>query len=79
MQAAIAALHQRIPLFQPTETQRTFADAVCTSFDQGRTQAQVESIVREAVSHIQGASRSAADAAFAVRTVVGLRCPGYLR
>lgn len=79
VQAAAASLHQRIPLFAPTEAQlRTFADAVCTSFDQGQSAAQVQSTVRQAVSHIQGASLSQADAEFAVWTVVGLRCPGYL-
>jgi hypothetical protein len=79
VQAAIAQLHQRIPLFNPNEAQlRTFADAVCTSFDQGQSQAQVESTVRQAVSHIQGQSLSPADAAFAVSTVVQLRCPRYL-
>lgn len=79
MQSAIAALGQRIPLFSPTDAQlRTFADAVCTSFDQGQTMAQVQATVRQAVTHIQGASLSPADADFAVRTVVQLRCPGYL-
>jgi len=79
VQAAINALHQRIPLFQPTEQQlRTFAEAVCASFDQGQTQAQVQSTVQDAVSRIEGASLSAADADFAVRTVVALRCPGSL-
>ena len=78
VKAAIAALHQRIPLFQPTEAQlRTFADAVCTSLDQGQSRAQVEATVRDAVSRIQGASLSAADAVFSVTTVVQLRCPGY--
>ena len=76
---AAASLQQRIPLFKPTDAQlRTFADAVCTSFDQGQTMAQVQSTVRDAVSRIQGASLSEADAAFAVRLVVQLRCPGYL-
>lgn len=79
VQAAMATLHQRISLFQPTEPQlRTFADAVCTSLDQGQSLAQVQSTVRDAVSRIQGASLSAADAAFAVATVIELRCPGYL-
>lgn len=79
VQAAMVALHQRIPLFSPSDPQlRTFADAVCTSFDQGQTVAQIQATVRQAVSHIQGASLSEADAAFAVRTVVQLRCPGYL-
>ncbi len=79
VQAAITALHQRIPLFAPTDPQlRTFADAVCTSFDQGQTKAQVQATVRDAVSRIQGASLSEADAEFAVRTVTQLRCPGYL-
>jgi hypothetical protein len=79
VQAAATALHQRIPLFAPTVQQlRTFADAVCTSFDQGQSQAQVQATVQQAVSRIQGASLSAADADFAVHTVVTLRCPGYL-
>jgi hypothetical protein len=79
VKAAIATLHQRIPMFAPTESQlRTFADAVCTSFDQGQTAAQVQATVRQAVTHIQGASLSASDAEFAVRIVVKLRCPGYL-
>lgn len=79
VQAAMAALSARIPMFQPTEAQlRSFADAACASFDQGQTRAQVESTVRQAVGYVQGASLSAADAEFAVATVVGLRCPGYL-
>lgn len=79
VQAAIAAITQRIPLFKPTDAQlRTFADAVCDSFDQGQTQAQVQSTIRDAVSRIQGQSLSEADAEFMVRTVTQLRCPGYL-
>jgi hypothetical protein len=79
VQAAITQLHTRIPLFAPTESQlRTFADAVCTSFDQGQTAAQVQSTVQQAVSHIQGASLSAADAQFAVTLMAQLRCPGYV-
>jgi hypothetical protein len=79
VQAAITALHQRIPLFAPNDAQlRTFADAVCTSFDQGQTQAQVQATIRDAVSRIQGQSLSDADAAFMVQTVTQLRCPGYL-
>ena len=79
VQAAAGALTQRIPLFKPTESQlKTFADAVCTSFDQGQTVAQVQATIRDAVSRIQGASLTEADAAFAVRTVTQLRCPGYL-
>ena len=79
VQAAAGALTQRIPLFKPTESQlKTFADAVCTSFDQGQTIAQVQATVRDAVSRIQGASLSEADASFAVRLVTELRCPGYL-
>lgn len=79
VQAAITQLHTRIPLFAPTESQlRTFADAVCTSFDQGQTAAQVQSTVQQAVSHIQGASLSAADAQFAVTLMAHLRCPGYV-
>jgi hypothetical protein len=80
VQAAIGSLTQRIPLFKPTEPQmRTFADAACSSFDQGQTLAQVQSTIRRAVTYVQGASLSAADAEFAVRVVVQLRCPGYLQ
>jgi len=79
VQAAATALHQRIPLFAPTDPQlRNFADAVCTSLDQGQTWAQVVATVQDAVSRIQGQSLSQPDADFAVRTVVQLRCPGYL-
>ena len=79
VQAAITQLRQRIPLFQPTDPQlRTFAEAACASFDQGQSAAQVQATVRDAVSRVQGASLSAADAEFAVATVVRLRCPGYL-
>jgi hypothetical protein len=79
VQAAITQLHQRIPLFQPNESQlRTFADAVCASFDQGQSFGQVQATVQQAVSNVQGASLSAPDAEFAVRTVLELRCPGWL-
>ena len=79
VQAAISAITQRIPLFKPNDAQlRTFADAVCSSFDQGQTQAQVQATIRDAVSRIQGQSLSEADAAFMVQTVTQLRCPGYL-
>ena len=79
VQAAITQLHQRIPMFSPTEPQlRTFADAVCAQLDQGQTLAQVQQTVQQAITYIQGASLSAPDAEFAVRIVVGLRCPGYL-
>ena len=79
VQAAITAIHQRIPLFAPNDAQlRTFAEAVCTSFDQGQTQAQVQATIRDAVSRIQGQSLSDADAGFMAQTVTQLRCPGYL-
>jgi hypothetical protein len=79
VQAAITAITGRIPLFKPNDAQlRTFADAVCTSFDQGQTQAQVQATIRDAVSRIQGQSLSDADAEFMVRTVTQLRCAGYL-
>jgi hypothetical protein len=79
VQTAATALHQRIPLFAPTDAQlENFADAVCTSFDQGQTWSQVVATVQDAVSRIQGQSLSQPDADFAVRTVVQLRCPGYL-
>lgn len=79
VQAAITAITTRIPLFKPNDAQlRTFADAVCASFDQGQTDAQVQATIRDAVSRIQGQSLSPADAEFMVRTVTQLRCPGYL-
>ncbi len=79
VQAAMSALTQRIPLFKPNEAQlRTFADAACTSFDQGQNFSQVSSTIRQAVTYVQGASITAADSDFAARTVVTLRCPGYL-
>jgi hypothetical protein len=79
VQAAIAAITGRIPLFKPNDSQlRTFADAVCGQFDQGQTWAQVQATIRQAVTHIQGQSLSDADAAFMVQTVTSLRCPGYL-
>ena len=79
VQSAAGAISQRIPLFKPNDAQlRTFADAVCSSFDQGQTQAQVQATIRDAVSRIQGQSLSDADAEFMVRTVTQLRCPGYL-
>jgi len=79
VQGAISTLTQRIPLFKPNESQlRTFADAACTSFDQGQTFKQVSSTIRQAVTYVQGASISPADADLAARTVVTLRCPGYL-
>jgi hypothetical protein len=80
MQTALSALSTRIPLFKPTEPQlRAFADAACAQFDQGQSKSQVEATVRQAVTYVQGASLSPADAEFAVRTVVALRCPGYLQ
>lgn len=79
VQAAITALHSRIPMFSPTESQLlAFADAACSQFDQGQTFAQVQATVQKAVSYVQGASLSAADAQYAVNVVVSLRCPGYL-
>jgi hypothetical protein len=79
VQAAITAITTRIPLFKPNDAQlRAFADAVCGSFDQGQTWAQVQATIQDAVSRVQGQSLSAADADFMVRTVTQLRCPGYL-
>ena len=79
VQGAIGAITSRIPLFKPNDAQlRAFADAVCTSFDQGQTWAQVQATIQDAVSRIQGQSLSAVDADFMVRTVTQLRCPGYL-
>ncbi len=46
------------------------ADSTPNAFDAGLT--------APAVSHIQGKSLSPSDAEFAVRTVLQLRCPGYL-
>ncbi len=78
VQAAIAQLRQRIPLFSPTEAQaRQFGDQVCTAFDQGQTYAQVKATGMQMVSQVPFITVSSADADFAIRTAVQLFCPGY--
>ncbi|MGI8776424.1 MAG: DUF732 domain-containing protein [Acidimicrobiales bacterium] len=78
VQAAIAQIHQRIPLYSPTEAQaRQFGDQVCSAFDQGQSSAQVQATALQAASKVPFVTVSAGDVAFAVRTAVSLFCPGY--
>jgi len=78
VQAAIAQIHQRIPLYSPTEAQaRQFGDQVCSAFDQGQSSAQVQATALQAASKVPFVTVSAGDVAFAVHTAVGLFCPGY--
>lgn len=77
VQAAIAQVHQRIPLYQPTEAQaRQFASDICDAFDQGQSYSQVKAGVQQAIPSIL--SISSANIDFVIRTAVGLVCPGYL-
>jgi len=78
VQAAIAQIHQRIPLYSPTEAQaRQFGDQVCSAFDQGQSSAQVQATALQAASKVPFVTVSAGDVAFAVRSAVSLFCPGY--
>ncbi|MGI9080516.1 MAG: DUF732 domain-containing protein [Acidimicrobiales bacterium] len=78
VQAAIAQIHQRIPLYSPTEAQaRQFGDQVCSAFDQGQSSAQVQATAQQMASQIPFVTVSSGDIAFAVRTAVQLFCPGY--
>ena len=75
---ALQALAVRVPLFRPTEAQaRQFGDAVCTAFDEGKSYAEVKSGVLSAVGQVPGVTVSPADADYAIRTAVGLFCPGH--
>ena len=75
---AIQQLALRIPLFKPSEAQaRQFGDMVCTAFDQGSSYVDVRAGVLSAVGQVPGLSVSAADADYAIRTAVGLFCPGH--
>jgi len=78
VQAAIAQIHQRIPLYSPTEAQaRQFGDQVCSAFDQGQSSAQVQATAQQMASQVPFVTVSSSDIAFAVRTAVQLFCPGY--
>jgi hypothetical protein len=78
VQAAIAQIHQRIPLYSPTEAQaRQFGDQVCSAFDQGQSSSQVQATAMQMASKIPFVTVSSSDIAFAVRTAVQLFCPGY--
>lgn len=79
VQAGIAQVRQRIPLYQPTEAQaRQFGNDVCGAFDQGQSYSQVKAGVQQAISQVPFLSVSSANIDFAIRTTVGLFCPGYL-
>lgn len=72
-------LSARSPLFKPTEAHaRLFADAVCTGFDQGNSNAQVKAGVFAAAARVPGLTVSSADVDLAIRTAVELICPGHL-
>ena len=79
VQGAIAQIATRIPFFSvATDAQaRQFGDAVCTAFDQGNSYAQVKTQVQQALSQLPLVSIKPADMDFAIRTAVGLFCPGY--
>jgi hypothetical protein len=75
----IAQVKERIPMsFQPNGSHvLAFGDAVCTAFDQGKSAAQVKTLVLQAASQLPAITVSSANAAFAVGTAVNLFCPGY--
>lgn len=76
---AIAQVKERIPMsFQPNSSQvLAFGDAVCTAFDQGKSAAEVKTLVLQAASQLPAITVSDANASFAVGTAVNLFCPGY--
>jgi len=75
----IAQVKNRIPMsFVPNEGHaRSFGDAACTAFDQGKTAPQVRELVMQAASQLPSIKISSADANFAVGAAVNLFCPGY--
>lgn len=79
LRAAIKELDARTNLFRPTEHQvREFGDQTCTAFDQGYSAAQVRSAVLDSAKKRAPFLRvSSADADYAVKTAVGLFCPGH--
>ncbi|MGH9190538.1 MAG: hypothetical protein ACRD0Q_10980 [Acidimicrobiales bacterium] len=79
LRAAIKELDARTNLFRPTENQvREFGDQTCTAFDQGYSAAQVKSAVLDsAKKKVPFLRISSADADYAIRTAVGLFCPGH--
>ena len=78
IQSVIALVSQRIPLFRPTEAQvRQFGNDVCGAFDSGAPYTQVKAQVQQALPKTPLVTISSADVDYAIRTAVGLFCPGY--
>jgi hypothetical protein len=78
VQSVIALVSQRIPLFRPTEAQvRQFGNDVCGAFDSGAPYDQVKAQVQQALPKVPFVTISSADVDYAIRTAVGLFCPGY--
>jgi hypothetical protein len=78
IQGVIAQVSQRIPLFRPTEAQvRQFGNDVCSAFDAGLPYAQVKAQVQQALPNVPLVPISSADIDYAIRTAMGLFCPGY--
>jgi outer membrane biosynthesis protein TonB len=78
IQGVIAQVSQRIPLFRPTEAQvRQFGNDVCSAFDAGLPYDQVKAQVQQALPKVPLVTISSADVDYAIRTAVGLFCPGY--
>lgn len=74
---AIGQLASFLPI-TPSEAQaRQFGDQVCDAFDQGQAFAQVKAAARQAASQIPFVTVTAGAIDQAVRTAVGLFCPGY--
>ena len=79
VQAAIAQVRQRLPLYQPTEAQaRQFGNDICDAFDRSQPYSQVKAGVQAAIAKVPFLTVSSADIDFAIRSAVGLFCPGYL-
>ncbi|MGH9223921.1 MAG: DUF732 domain-containing protein [Acidimicrobiales bacterium] len=76
---AIAQVKERIrmPVVPSEGHVRSFGDAACSAFDQGKTAPQVRGLVLQAASQLPSITVSAADADFAVGTAVNLFCPAY--
>lgn len=79
VQAAMAQMRARVPLYSPTEAQaRDFGNQVCDALDQGQSVAQVQAT---ALATARRASLlvpvSATDVNFAVAQAVQLFCPTY--
>ncbi|HEV3401921.1 MAG TPA: hypothetical protein VG078_08895, partial [Acidimicrobiales bacterium] len=78
IQGVIAQVSQRIPFFRPTEDQvRQFGNDICGAFDSGVPYDQVKAQVQQALPKVPFVTISSADVDYAIRTAVGLFCPGY--